>query len=940
MAAKTRHSSGPVMDADIVFPSMEKFLHKTKLPSIKSVIGVLRYMTNNKVTHESAVKEVTKLVYSKWYHDTVYCIHLRAMERKLGELWKDFREGRRRVAEGRGDKFKAVVKYKELVEVSDGLWDVFAKEQKRKAECLKEWGIAMSEGEKEYYEDQSGPRLMECDKGVDPVWYTAMMKKQRERERLEQYKLDRDKQFAFKDLQTITNMLTEQGVVLTDTDTSVDTPMKNPPIIEVPEDAPSLTKKRRLFVDTVESENDMPDRFCHLRDSQRKVKDELYLTLSALAGHGLSMAEACHAVVEVGNGMFGRKWKKHNDNEEVIDKDTMPDRKNIRDKLNLIEVESLALVVDEVRVGAESGRMITSAIDSTTKKRAGTFATQGIHIGQNVPFPLPLMNICGESTEDIAMQVDFGFEILAAVKKEPVEDIYKMVDAHMTDSVSHNKGFAAILSDLYNLDKQAGQLFCGSHTTLGFSSAMNKVVKMLETDMKVENILSKFMVGMELDSKNGSLAGQALDMMLKFVAPEYSHKQWNYFKLFTNFLEQKEVETVLFSYKDQRFGCLSRAAGVLLCLMEWLAMFLDQNPQVSNKLACLIRDLLELPYLKVVFLVFAAVGVQVIEPFYCKTIDKFATHSKLKEFYKGLYTSMSREIGAEFFSLDKPAFDCVSEEMFAGVKKSYGSSVVLAMKLTATDNMDDAIKLANLVLAEMKEVLARQRRDYGISEDYPEEFPVFDQAANIDDTPVHNLAMERQCGLVDYRLKKLQNLATVSRSMILGRTKDLREGKESKFRTYKKEVEEKRRLEIEWQQKMKDKFSAGADEKQVVAQTKERKRLDMMEALKDVGGPFTNSDMVKEYVEAADLPEKTKQKRLKLEVQFARESSTTLPHVDPIFKIQVTLPTKKRRDKTADEFAASLMAYLGKKSDKATMEYNMFKNSLEKYSAVNDANNN
>ena len=76
-----------------------------------------------------------------------------------------------------------------------------------------------------------------------------------------------------------------------------------------------------------------------------------------------------------------------------------------------------------------------------------------------------------------------------------------------------------------------------------------------------------------------------------------------------------------------------------------------------------------------------------------------------------------------------------------------------------------------------------------------------------------------------------------------------------------------------------------------------------------------------------------------MEVQFARESSTTLPLVDPIFKIQVTLPTKKRRDKTADEFAASLMAYLGKKSDKATMEYNMFKNSLEKYSAMNDANN-
>ena len=99
----------------------------------------------------------------------------------------------------------------------------------------------------------------------------------------------------------------------------------------------------------------------------------------------------------------------------------MPDRKNIKDKLNLIEAESLALVVDEVRAGAESGWIITSASDSTTKKGAGIFETHQIHISQNVPFSLPLMNICGESTEDIAMQVDFEFEIIAAVKKEPID---------------------------------------------------------------------------------------------------------------------------------------------------------------------------------------------------------------------------------------------------------------------------------------------------------------------------------------------------------------------------------------------------------------------------------------------------------------------------------------------------------------------------------------
>ena len=124
---------------------------------------------------------------------------------------------------------------------------------------------------------------------------------------------------------------------------------------------------------------------------------------------------------------------------------------------------------------------------------------------------------------------------------------------------------------------------------------MNKTVKIMETDMKVETILSKFMVGMDLESKHGALPGQALDMTLKLVSPEFSLKQWNYFKEDTNFLQQKSVDMVLFSYKVQRFGGLSRAAAVLIYNMEWLAIFLHQNPQINNRLACLVRQLLELP---------------------------------------------------------------------------------------------------------------------------------------------------------------------------------------------------------------------------------------------------------------------------------------------------------------------------------------------------------
>ena len=50
------------------------------------------------------------------------------------------------------------------------------------------------------------------------------------------------------------------------------------------------------------------------------------------------------------------------------------------------------------------------------------------------------------------------------------KDVYKLVDVHMTDSVGPS----------------SWSIYCGSHTTLGFGSALNKRVSAIEADMKVE----------------------------------------------------------------------------------------------------------------------------------------------------------------------------------------------------------------------------------------------------------------------------------------------------------------------------------------------------------------------------------------------------------------------------------------------------------------------
>ena len=56
------------------------------------------------------------------------------------------------------------------------------------------------------------------------------------------------------------------------------------------------------------------------------------------------------------------------------------------------------------------------------------------------------------------------------------------------------------------------------------SGALKKIVAVIESDMKMEQVIKKFMVDIEFESKNGSFAGQSLNMCLRLVAPEYSHK--------------------------------------------------------------------------------------------------------------------------------------------------------------------------------------------------------------------------------------------------------------------------------------------------------------------------------------------------------------------------------------------------------------------------------
>ena len=70
----------------------------------------------------------------------------------------------------------------------------------------------------------------------------------------------------------------------------------------------------------------------------------------------------------------------------------------------------------------------------------------------------------------------------------------------------------------------------------------------------------------------------ACDVILRLVAPEFLHKAWNYYESFLKYLKDRSAELVLFDYKDQRFGCLSRACAVYNTVYIILLIGLVKTP--------------------------------------------------------------------------------------------------------------------------------------------------------------------------------------------------------------------------------------------------------------------------------------------------------------------------------------------------------------------------
>ena len=159
----------------------------------------------------------------------------------------------------------------------------------------------------------------------------------------------------------------------------------------------------------------------------------------------------------------------------------------------------------------------------------------------------------------------------------------------MTDATSHNKGIAEACADLFDRPDVAGQLFCNSHTSLGFDSGIQNVINQVEIEMKMENIFKGFLLELNIDQKHESVSLTFVSWILALFGPDLIQKPWNYHKDFITDMSKTEEVVHLFHMKDARFGCLSRCASIVLHHWEHFRSYLERHDYITNKLACLVR---------------------------------------------------------------------------------------------------------------------------------------------------------------------------------------------------------------------------------------------------------------------------------------------------------------------------------------------------------------
>ena len=162
---------------------------------------------------------------------------------------------------------------------------------------------------------------------------------------------------------------------------------------------------------------------------------------------------------------------------------------------------------------------------------------------------------------------------------------------------------------------------------------------------------------------------------LALIDAEHSAKTWNKHADFVMWLNAHDIVPHFFQYRDDRFDGLAHGCALVLHLWDSYFSWLRERTDINNRLACYIRSMETVSYLRISLAVFAAFGIHLIEPFNATMFSNQTTHTTLLAFYQSIMNKLDETVSETFFSFEVNAFG-FPEEYFEGCKQKYHSDLV------------------------------------------------------------------------------------------------------------------------------------------------------------------------------------------------------------------------------------------------------------------------
>ena len=94
--------------------------------------------------------------------------------------------------------------------------------------------------------------------------------------------------------------------------------------------------------------------------------------------------------------------------------------------------------------------------------------------------------------------------------------------------------------------------------------------------------------------------------------------------------------------------------------------------------------------------------------------------------------------------------------------------------------------------------------------------------------------------------------------------------------------------------------------------------------MKLLGGPFVNCDEVDQYISDQSISDKVKQDRLYTEVQYARDTTLSLPRDSKLFSLK-----EKGKNPPLNRYVTNLKVYLSKVSSASATTWDDFDGAVD-----------